>query len=243
MVRRCREDCDLVVVSIFVNPAQFNDPNDLRSYPRDPEGDRAELESEGTDLLFMPSQEAIYPEKAPIPPDVDVSHLEQVMEGAYRPGHFRGVIMVLDRLFDVVRPHCAYFGEKDHQQLLVVKELVRQRSWGIEVVGVPTVRDPDGLALSSRNEKLSEVGRRKALAIQEALHFMREHVDQLGVNELKKEAHRILEEKGMEPDYVEVAEEEGLKPLERFRSDIPVRAYVAASIEGVRLIDNMPLNP
>jgi len=165
------------------------------------------------------------------------------MEGLHRPGHLKGVLMVLDRLFAMVRPHQAYFGEKDHQQLLVVRALVEQRKWGVEVVGVPTVRGPDGLALSSRNQRLTSDGRERAPAIIRTLHWMREQISSRPVPELKEEAQKRLKEAGMEVDYVEIADSERLTPLKEYDPEKPIKGFVAASVEGVRLIDNLALNP
>lgn len=243
LIRRARAECDTVVVSVFVNPTQFNDPEDLWNYPRDPERDRKILEDEEVDLLFMPDREEVYPEADPQVPDVDISYFEGIMEGPHRPGHFEGVVMVLDRFFAMIRPHRAYFGEKDFQQLLVVRSLVEQRGWEIEVVGVPTVRESGGLALSSRNEKLSKGGRRKALAIPRVLERMRSRFGEVPVKELEREAQDELQSQGFEVDYVMLAREKDLRPVEEDRPKEPVRAFVAASIEEVRLIDNTRLNP
>lgn len=243
LVRQAREECDLVVVSVFVNPTQFNDPRDLEKYPRDPEGDRRILEEEGVDVLFMPDRKEVYPENDPRAPNVEISYLEGRMEGAHRPGHFRGVLMVLDRLFGMVKPDRAYFGEKDFQQLLVVRALVEQKKWGIDVVATPTVRESNGLALSSRNQLLSPEAREKASAIIATLRYMRSKLGEITVPKLKEEAEKRLEEAGMEVDYVEVADERNLEPIERQETDRPIKGFIAASLEGVRLIDNLTLNP
>ncbi len=242
LVRRARSECDLVVVSVFVNPTQFNDPEDLAAYPRDPEGDQKLLEKEGVDLLFMPLQQEVYPEADPQPPGIDLGFLNERMEGGQRPGHFEGVLMVLDRLFGMLRPHRAYFGEKDFQQLLVVRALVEQRRWGIEVVGVPIVRESNGLALSSRNQRLSPEGRERASNIFRVLEWMRDHLHERTVDELKEEADRRLRRVGMDVEYIEIADERSLEPVSGSSSKRPLRAFVAASIEGVRLIDNLALD-
>lgn len=243
LIRRARTECDTVVVSVFVNPTQFSDPKDLQNYPRNPERDRKILEDEGVDLLFMPDREEVYPEADPQAPDVDISYFEGIMEGLHRPGHFEGVIMVLDRFFDMIRPHRAYFGEKDFQQLLVVRSLVEERNWGIEVIGVPTVRESDGLALSSRNEKLSQEGRKRARTIPVVLKKMRDRFGKMSIAELESEAITELQDQGFEVDYVKIAAEKDLRVVEGYHPDLVVRAFVAASVEGVRLIDNTRLNP
>ncbi|MFB6257304.1 MAG: pantoate--beta-alanine ligase [Flavobacteriales bacterium] len=243
LVRKAKSECDHVVVSIFVNPTQFNDPKDLEQYPRDPEGDARALEQEGVDLLFMPYKEEIYPEKDPRPPKVDLSGIMDRMEGPYRPGHFEGVLMVLDRLFAMVRPHRAYFGEKDHQQLLVVRALAQQRSWGIDVIGVATVRESNGLATSSRNQRLSSEGWERAAIIFQTLCWMRSRIAHDNIPFLKEASVQRLENAGMKVDYVEVADTDTLRPVESFDPESPVKGFVAASLEGVRLIDNLGLNP
>ena len=149
LVDRCRKECDTVVVSVFVNPTQFNDPNDLKNYPRTAEADIALLEKAGADFAFMPSVEEIYPEK-----DTrifDFGQLDKVMEGPSRPGHFNGVAQVVSRLFDIVGCDTAYFGEKDFQQIAIIREMVRQLNYPIRIVACPIVRESDGLAMSSRN--------------------------------------------------------------------------------------------
>lgn len=243
LVRQARRECDMIVVSVFVNPTQFNDPDDLERYPQDLQGDRLKLEEEDVDVLFLPEQEEVYPEKEPKPPPVDISQLNSCMEGSYRPGHFEGVMMVLDRLFAMVRPHRAYFGEKDHQQLLVVRSLVELQGWGIEVMSVPIVRDSEGLALSSRNQKLSAGSRERASSIYATLCWMREQILSKGVTALENEAKERLQRGGMEVDYVQIADSDTLMPLSSVDPERPVKGFVAASIEGVRLIDNLTLNP
>ena len=157
LVEKARKECKVVVVSVFVNPTQFNDKNDLRNYPRTPEADAALLEAAGADFVLMPSVEEIYPE-----PDTrifDFGQIDKVMEGATRPGHFNGVAQVVSRLFDMVQPAKAYFGEKDFQQIAVIKAMVEQLGIEVEIVECPIIRDTDGLALSSRNTLLDEAHR------------------------------------------------------------------------------------
>ena len=153
LVERARKENDTVVVSVFVNPTQFNDKNDLKNYPRTPEADCAVLEAAGADIVFMPSVEDIYPE--PDTREFDFGLVDKVMEGATRPGHFNGVAQVVSRLFDLVKPARAYFGEKDFQQIAVIKAMVKQLAIDIEIVECAIVRGEDGLALSSRNELLT----------------------------------------------------------------------------------------
>ena len=167
LVDRCRKECDTVVVSVFVNPTQFNDPNDLKNYPRTAEADIALLEKAGADFAFMPSVEEIYPEK-----DTrifDFGQLDKVMEGPSRPGHFNGVAQVVSRLFDIVGCDTAYFGEKDFQQIAIIREMVRQLNYPIRIVACPIVRESDGLAMSSRNLLLTPEHRKAAPLIYQSL--------------------------------------------------------------------------
>lgn len=154
LVKACKNSCDIAVTSVFVNPTQFNDPEDLKRYPRTPEKDAELLKTAGCDLVFMPSVEEIYPEKDTR--KFDFGYLETVMEGAKRPGHFNGVGQVVSRLFDIVQPHKAFFGMKDFQQVAIIKNMVNQLKYNIEIIPCPIVREESGLALSSRNALLKE---------------------------------------------------------------------------------------
>ena len=167
LVKKCRAECDRAVVSVFVNPTQFNDPNDLKNYPRTEEADLALLEKTGVDYVLMPSVEDIYPQK-----DTrvfDLGTTDKTMEGAHRPGHFNGVAQVVSRLFDIVRPERAYFGEKDFQQIAVIREMVRRYGYPVQIIACPIVRGADGLALSSRNALLTPAHRAAAPTIYGAL--------------------------------------------------------------------------
>jgi pantoate--beta-alanine ligase len=209
-----RAECDLVVVSLFVNEAQFGDASDLAAYPRDEERDAALAAEAGVDLLFVPSQEELYPPG--FQTWVDVTELGSVLEGAYRPGHFTAVATVCLKLFNLVRPDVAYFGQKDAQQVEVVRRLVRDLDLELEIRALPTVRDEDGLALSSRNVALSPDERRQALALPRALATRDPAAARAQLN-------------GLEVDYLEVA------PF-----DPPVLA-AAVRVGRTRLIDNVPL--
>jgi pantoate--beta-alanine ligase len=209
-----RAENDLVVASLFVNPAQFGAHDDLARYPRDEERDAAIAEQAGVDVLFVPTVDEMYPPG--FQTWVEVEELSRSLEGAARPGHFRGVATVCLKLFSIVRPHRAYFGQKDAQQVVVVRRLVRDLELGIEIRAVATVRDPDGLALSSRNAYLSPEERERALALPRAL-----------ATGDPDRARELLA--GLDVDYVEVAD-----------FDPPVLA-AAVYIGSTRLIDNVPL--
>jgi pantoate--beta-alanine ligase len=214
LFRAAREECETVVASLFVNPAQFTDETDLSAYPRDEERDAALAAEAGVDLLFAPSAEELYPPGYQT--WVEVEELSRPLEGAFRPGHFRGVATVCLKLFNIVRPRRAYFGQKDAQQVAVVRRLVRDLDVEVEIRVVPTVRDPDGLALSSRNALLSSREREAALALPRAL-----------ATRDPARARALLD--GLEVDYVEVA-------------DFEPRVLAAAVRVGpTRLIDNVVL--
>jgi pantoate--beta-alanine ligase len=216
LLRAARPECDVLVASVFVNPAQFADRADLASYPRDEEGDFALAEAEGVDVVFAPSVDELYPPG--FATWVEPAGVADGLESEHRPNHFRGVATVCLKLLNIVRPQIAWFGRKDAQQVAVVKQLVRDLNLPVEIRVVETVRDGDGLALSSRNRLLSPDEREQALAIPRAL-----------ATRDPARARRVLAEAGLQPDYVEVADLDG-----------PTLA-IAARVGRVRLIDNIPL--
>jgi len=240
LVRRARADDDVVVVSIFVNPTQFGPGEDYARYPRDPDHDLALLRDLGTDLVFMPPVEEMYPQG--FDTYVEVEKLAQVLEGTSRPGHFRGVATVVAKLFNIVQPHRAYFGQKDAQQLAVIRRLTRDLDLPVEVVGLPTVREPDGLAMSSRNAYLSHEERKAALVLYRSLEVAQE-LWRSGVRDASLIRQRMGELLAGEPlarvDYVSVADAETLEELETV--DRPALVSLAVRIGKTRLIDNVGL--
>jgi pantoate--beta-alanine ligase len=216
LFRAARAECDVLVSSVFVNPVQFSERADLVSYPRDLDRDAAAAEAEGVDVLFAPPEEEMYPPGFAtwVVPEGAAEGLESL----HRPGHFRGVATVCLKLFNIVRPEIAWFGRKDAQQVAVLKQVVRDLNVGVEIRVVDTVRDPDGLAFSSRNAALSPAERRRALAIPRALETRDE-----------ERARALLAGAGLETDYVAVADLDG-----------PTLA-IAARVGSTRLIDNIPL--
>lgn len=240
--------CDRVVASVFVNPTQFGAGEDFERYPRDLKRDAGMLSEAGCDALFAPDVGAMYGaggtdllsgERT----FVEVGRLGEVFEGAARPGHFRGVATVVAMLLLATRPHRAYFGEKDYQQLLVLKKMVRELHFGVEVVGCPIVREPDGLALSSRNAYLSSEEREAATALFRALETGRSlHRDGVRKTEEIEAAMMevLLDEPLVRPDYAAVVDAESLAPLERL-GESEARALVAATVGRTRLIDNAAL--
>ncbi len=238
LIRRARAECDVVVVSIFVNPAQFGPREDLEAYPRTLEADLAGCAREGVDLVFAPTAEEMYPE--PVATTVRVDGLSEPMEGRFRPGHMEGVALVCTKLFAIVGRCRAYFGEKDAQQLRVVGRLAADLDLGVEVVGCPTVREADGLALSSRNAYLSPEERRRALVLYRCLDEVARRAA-AGERDTGALLHTAREVLGAEPpdavDYVEIVDPDTLDQLDRLDG----RALVCGAIRigDTRLIDNM----
>ncbi len=244
LVRRARAECEHVIVSIFVNPTQFGPGEDLERYPRDPDRDLRLLEEAGTDAVFMPSVEQMYP---PGFDDWVEVHgpLTERLEGAARPGHFRGVTTVVARLFRVVRPDRAYFGQKDAQQLRVIRRMTRDLGLPVEIAPMPTVREPDGLAMSSRNVYLSPEQRERARALSRALRLARQMVMEQGVSDADrvrdKLSNLVRAQPGVELEYVSVSDEDTFEEVETI--DRPVLVLLAARLGATRLIDNAVLVP
>jgi pantoate--beta-alanine ligase len=242
LIAEGRARADLAAVSIFVNPIQFGPREDLARYPRDLEGDLEKCERAGASLVFAPPVEEMYPEG--FQTLVEVTQVTRGLCGEVRPGHFRGVATVVSKLFNVVRPQVAVFGEKDYQQLQLVRALNRDLGFGIEIVGVPTVREPDGLAMSSRNAYLTPEERTRALSLSRGLRAARELARQgvTDVRELTNAVRSELDASKVRPDYVEVVDATSLEPLSRYQPDRPARALVAGYVGQTRLIDNLALN-
>jgi pantoate--beta-alanine ligase len=240
LVRRARADNATVVASIFVNPAQFGAHEDLSSYPRDMDGDLAKLEREGVDLVFAPPRQEIYPDG--FSTYVDVGPIAERLEGASRPGHFRGVATVVCKLLTIVRPDRAYFGQKDAQQCVVVRRLGADLNLGAEIIALPTVREADGLALSSRNRNLGTEDREAAAVLYRSLCVAHE-MHESGVRDADQLRGRMRVLISAEPrasiDYVSVADADTLDELDTV--DRPALASLAVQIGAVRLIDNITL--
>ena len=241
LMRRARAECASVIVTLFVNPAQFGPNEDFTRYPRDFERDSRLCEQERVDLLYTPATEQVYP--AGFSTSVEVGGLTARWEGEHRPGHFRGVATVVTKLLTSTQPDRAYFGEKDFQQLRVVAQLTRDLDLPVEVVPCPTVREPDGLALSSRNAYLDADTRPQAAAIFEGLRAARLACaeGEREVDALVARIQRELIAADFRIDYVAIVDPETLEPLRRVER--PARALVAARLGPVRLIDNMPIEP
>jgi pantoate--beta-alanine ligase len=238
LMRKAREECDVVVVSIFVNPAQFGPNEDFERYPRDTQGDMKKCESVGVDILFMPEAKEMYPEKQTV--FVAVEGISDMLEGATRPGHFRGVATVVAKLFHIVKPHKAFFGQKDFQQCVVIKRMVKGLNMDVDIAVLPTVREQDGLAMSSRNSYLNANERQTAAVLSRALFAARD-LYTAGAKEPEKLKQKmravLLAERGVGIDYVEVSDPETLAPLDTAGANMVL--LVAARIGRTRLIDNL----
>jgi pantoate--beta-alanine ligase len=240
LVDEARKENDLVACSIFINPTQFNNKQDFQLYPVTIEKDLELLILAGCDVLFLPSVDEIYP-AAHAKKHYALDQLETILEGAFRPGHFQGVCEVVERLLNIVHPDKLYLGQKDFQQCMVISKLLTLSGWDdtIAVHIVPTMRETDGLAMSSRNLRLSDTDRKKAVAIHDALEFIRKNAINTDYKELETLAGKQLSDKGFEVDYVAIRDQETLGlPL----PSKPQVALIAASISGIRLIDNMLLD-
>ncbi|WP_312523616.1 MULTISPECIES: pantoate--beta-alanine ligase [Sphingobacterium] len=234
---------DIRVCSIFVNPTQFNDPKDLEKYPRPIENDIRLLESVDCDILFLPSVDEMYPDKNEAW-HLDLGELDQIWEGEKRPGHFQGVTQVVYKLFTLVQPDIACFGQKDFQQVMVIKRMIAMKDLAIQLAICPIIRDQDGLALSSRNARLSDAGKRTALALSRSLQYVKDHIhDAIPLAEIKDKALQILTDtEGLTVEYFALCESSTLKEVNHIDFSKQHVALVAAWVEGVRLIDNMILN-
>jgi pantoate--beta-alanine ligase len=239
LVQAAATACDDVVASIFVNPTQFNNPDDLRLYPRLPEQDTALLTGAGCTVLFMPTVEEMYPQPTVL--RFDFGPLERIMEGAHRPSHFNGVATVVSKLFHMARPHQAYFGQKDFQQVAIVRQLIADLSFDLELVVAPTVRENDGLAMSSRNRRLSPEARTVAPLLYQVLTQGASQVRQgLAPAQVQAQALAALaQEPQFTAEYFEVADAQTLQPLAQYAAGRAVVLCVAAHLGGVRLIDNV----
>ena len=237
----CREQNDLTICSIFINPTQFNNPEDFKHYPITLEKDLDQLIRSGCDVLFLPSVDEIY-QQDHFKKHYDLGELEHILEGHYRPGHFQGVCEVVDRLLNIILPHRIYLGQKDYQQCMVIKKLIGilglQDQIAIHIQ--PTRREPDGLAMSSRNLRLSPGQRSQAPALFKALDGIRQNLESKPLDKLEYEARQFLSQKGFEVDYVTIARAEDLGHPNQHQE--PLVALVAASLGNIRLIDNLFLN-
>lgn len=240
LVERARRECATVVVSVFVNPTQFNDKTDLKNYPRTPEADLRLLEEVGADYVFMPSVEEVYPE--PDTRTFDFGMIDKVMEGATRPGHFNGVAQVVSRLFDLVKPAKAYFGEKDFQQIAVIREMVRQLRIPVEIIPCPIVRGEDGLALSSRNTLLDTDHRTAAPYIYKVLKAAVEKSHQTTPDQLAAWVTAQVESNPLlKVIYFQTVDAATMQQVRTWEESPAIQGCIAVQAGDIRLIDNIKL--
>ena len=240
LIEKSKTDHDITLCSIFINPTQFNNVIDLQKYPITLERDIDKLEKAGCDLLILPSTKEMYPA------DKENDHyelgmLENILEGSFRPNHFQGVCIIVEKLLKVVKPSALYLGRKDYQQCMVIKKMMADKNYVIELNICDTVRETDGLAMSSRNMRLSQMERQKALCIIESLVLIRNNIVPGELDFLKKEATDFLEKNGYKVDYTEIADAETLELQHKWDGKKKLVALVAAYLNDVRLIDNIIL--
>lgn len=239
LVKRAKTENDLVVVSIFVNPTQFNNASDLKHYPRSIEADTVLLEKLNCDVVFIPDVDEIYDASFELP-QIDLGHIDKVMEGEHRPGHFQGVVQVVYRLFQLVQPDKAYFGLKDFQQVAVIRFMTNYFQLPVEIIAVPTLRHEDGLAMSSRNLRLTPTQRQEALAISQTLLHAKELAATQTPDQTKQEAVSFFKQFNLELEYFEIVDPVSLQELHE--SWVPnAVACIVAYCGEIRLIDNMEL--
>ena len=244
LVYEAKKQNQIVVCSIFVNPTQFNDPEDFKKYPITLEKDILMFEEAGCDVLFLPSVQDIYPNGIDQLIHYELGFVETVLEGKFRPGHFQGVCQVMHRLLEIVVPNNLYLGQKDYQQCMVIKQLIgligpKDR---IKVNICPTLREDDGLAMSSRNIRLLPGDRKKAATISAALRYIKENLKAGDTKKIKNEATEMLVQKKFRIDYIEIADADTLELVEKWDGTQKIVALIAASLNEVRLIDNMLIN-
>ena len=240
LYKAAKKENDEVISSIFVNPTQFNNPDDFQKYPKTLEKDLELLEKAGVDAVYVPNVEEMYPDGLNSK-KYNFDGLENEMEGKYRPGHFDGVGTIVEELFRQVQPHNAYFGEKDYQQLAIIKKMVEKTKLPVKIHGVPTLREEDGLAMSSRNVRLTETQRKEATIIYETLTKVKEWFKVISLEEIKQKVTDIFRNSNFELEYFVIADEKTLKETDYFYKDKNYRAFIVAYADTVRLIDNMHL--
>ena len=240
LIKESKKKTALTVCSIFINPTQFNNTSDFEKYPITTEADVQQLKNAGTDILFLPTAQEIYPQVIMALEKYNLGTLEPLLEGYYRPGHFQGVCQVVHRLLDVVNPNILFLGQKDYQQCLVIQKLITLIQKNIEVCIVPTIREANGLAMSSRNMRLSSKALQQASAIYKAMLYIKENVHQQSIYDVEITAREMLLKNSFTAiDYLSVVETNTLMPITKIHKAQKIAIVVAAFIEGVRFIDNL----
>jgi pantoate--beta-alanine ligase len=241
LIEASKKQNDITICSIFINPTQFNDPKDFEKYPITIENDIYLLEKAGCDIVFLPSAEEIYPNGTLENFHYDLGYLENILEGKYRPGHFQGVCQVIDHLLKIILPTNLYLGQKDYQQCMVLKRLIEIIGLKTKIIISPTLRETDGLAMSSRNMRLSATERKQAVSIYETLSLIKNELKPGNLGLLKQKAFDHLSSKGFKIDYIEIANAATLNSIENWNGETKLVALCAAFLHEVRLIDNMLL--
>ena len=239
LIEQCKLKTDITVCSIFVNPVQFNNPDDYKKYPVTIEKDILLLEENGCDILFLPDEEEIYPNADSKNKNYDLGFLETILEGKFRPGHFQGVCMAVEKLLDIVEPDYLFLGQKDYQQCLIIKRLVEIMGKDIRIIISPTLREASGLALSSRNLRLSADEKSVASELYKTLGYIKNNLTHQDLLKLKKDAINHLESIGFKVDYLEIAKPVTLDIAKNYKAGESIIILVAAFLNNVRLIDNM----
>lgn len=242
LIKYSKDNSETTVCSIFVNPTQFNDPKDFAKYPKTTEQDIEMLIKAGCDILFFPTVQEIYPSGTTQIPRYELGYLETVLEGKYRPGHFQGVCQVVDRLLDIVNPDFLFMGQKDFQQCMVINKLIQLKNYNTQMLIIETLREKDGLAMSSRNLRLNTFDRKQAVSIYESLMQIKKDLHPGSLQSIKEQSSRFLSLKGFKVDYTEIANAESLEIVHDWNGTDKVVALIAAYLNGIRLIDNMLLN-
>ncbi|MCK0205426.1 pantoate--beta-alanine ligase [Ornithobacterium rhinotracheale] len=241
LIKQCKADNDVCVASVFVNPTQFNNSEDLEKYPRHPEKDAELLESVNCDAVFFPTVEDIYPEGEKSE-SFDFNGLENQMEGKFRPGHFDGVGTIVNKFFEIIQPNRAYFGEKDFQQLRIIQTMVEKKGHHIEIVPMPIFREDDGLAMSSRNQRLSPEFRNASPKIYEILKEVNSLKNEFSPQEVKQRIEELFAQTDLELEYFVICDEETLHEISTLNDSKNIRAFVAAYAGDIRLIDNLKID-
>ena len=241
LVKHSKNKSDVTVCSIFINPTQFNNKNDFENYPINIEKDKKTLQENECDIVFIPEVYEIYPSQIAAK-KFNFGTLDKVMEGKHRPGHFDGVATVIQKFIEIIKPHYSFFGEKDFQQLAIIKSLVNRNIILTKIISCSTVRNNLGLALSSRNKLLTEEQRKEALLIYRTLIYIKKNIQRRTIKELKKYVQSTFLKSPLKLEYFEISNSDNLTPIEHYSNKIKTNAFIAAHLENVRLIDNLRLN-
>ncbi len=242
LIKTALENASCSIASIFVNPTQFNNPEDLTKYPRTLKEDSEMLEKAGCKYLFAPSVEEIYPNGTSQKVQIDLKGMDEIMEGKFRPGHFEGMLQVVKRLLDIVDPNILIMGQKDYQQFSIVNQMIMQLNMPIKLIVAPTMRESDGLAMSSRNRRLTTDMRCNSTVLYKALQYAESNVQADNIAELEKTCKRLIEAQDLKPEYFEIVDATDLSQIRKYKDDRKIVACVAAWAGEVRLIDNLILN-